>query len=223
MEILQQLFEKNIIQFNFEEYYTYSSGMRSPIYLDLRKAVSDPQIRSLLIDLFNQKFKKQLYNFPNRDYQNAPVIVGTPYAAISWGALIAHTNNLPFLYLRKEAKQYGKNQLIEGNLSLLSPGREIIIMEDVVTTGSSALDVITKIKNKISTPTVDQPSGYSQIKDSQFKILSLFNYNLKNNLPYDFDFLIGFNEIFNYVKNCSTMSQLNAQRLKEWNHTNRIT
>lgn len=207
MNIIEELHSNNIIKFNFEEFYTFASGIRSPIYLDLRKACSYPHIRKYFIQEVSQKF----FNMKELNSNNPPTIVGTPYAAISWGAMVALTNYLPYLYLRKEAKKYGQKKLIEGEVSFLQESKEIIIFEDVVTTGKSSLETIAKIQGELN------------LQDKKFRIISLFNYQLNDKIPYQTDFLIGFEEIFQYIKNCSTMSQKYSQRLMEWNQTNKIT
>ncbi len=108
--------------------FTWTSGIRSPIYCDNRLTMSYPEIRELIADGFAQLIRDK--------YPDADVIAGTATAGIPHAAWVSQKLNLPMIYIRDKAKGHGKENLIEGSLR---PGQKVIVIEDLISTGGSSL------------------------------------------------------------------------------------
>ncbi|MFK5983272.1 MAG: orotate phosphoribosyltransferase [Flavobacteriaceae bacterium] len=124
-ELLLQI---NAIKLQPQNPFTWASGWKSPIYCDNRITLSFPMIRNYIREnLANQI--EELYGKPD-------VIVGVATGAIGIGALVADVLNLPFCYVRPEAKKHGRQNKIEGHIE---KGQTAIIVEDLISTGKSSL------------------------------------------------------------------------------------
>ena len=108
--------------------FKFSSGILSPIYCDNRLLLSKPNERKLLRDLYVKKIKKEAID--------VDVIAGIATASIPWAALVAEKLKKPMIYIRKEAKDHGRENLIEGGLE---PGQKVLVIEDLVSTGGTSL------------------------------------------------------------------------------------
>ena len=108
--------------------FTWSSGLRSPVYCDNRRTLAHPQVRRRIADGFAKVLKQQ---------REAPTLVaGTATAGIPHATLLATRLSLPMAYVRSEAKGHGTQRRIEG----ADPGgQRVVVIEDLVSTGQSAL------------------------------------------------------------------------------------
>jgi orotate phosphoribosyltransferase len=118
-------------------YFTWSSGWHSPIYCDNRKTLSYPEIRTYIKDQFVEIIKQQ---FPD-----AELIAGVATGGIAIGALIAEKLNLPYVYVRAEAKGHGLENLIEGEIN---NNKKVVVIEDLISTGKSSLKAVDALRNK---------------------------------------------------------------------------
>lgn len=115
--------------------FTWASGWNSPIYTDNRKTLSYPEIRSFIkIELA----RLIVENFGMPDY-----IAGVATGAIAQGALVADLLSVPYIYVRSTPKDHGLENLIEGNLI---PGKNVVIIEDLVSTGRSSLKAVDAVR-----------------------------------------------------------------------------
>lgn len=131
-ELLLQI---NAIKLQPQNPFTWASGWKSPIYCDNRITLSYPQIRNYLRENIANQIE-QLYGKPD-------VIAGVATGAIGIGILVADFLNLPFIYIRPEAKKHGRQNQIEGKLE---PGQSVVVVEDLISTGKSSLMAVDALK-----------------------------------------------------------------------------
>ncbi|MGO4497027.1 orotate phosphoribosyltransferase [Paenibacillus sp. 2RAB27] len=116
--------------------FTWTSGLKSPIYCDNRLTMSHPAIRDAIADGFVALIKEK---FPE-----AEVVAGTATAGIPHAAWVAQKLGLPMIYIRDKAKGHGKENLIEGTVK---PGQKVIVIEDLISTGGSSLKAAVAVKD----------------------------------------------------------------------------
>ncbi|MEZ7494044.1 orotate phosphoribosyltransferase [Leeuwenhoekiella aequorea] len=131
-ELLLQI---NAIKLQPQNPFTWASGWKSPIYCDNRITLSYPQIRNYLRENIAQQIE-HLYGKPD-------VIAGVATGAIGIGMLVADYLNVPFVYVRPEAKKHGRQNKIEGKLD---SGQSVVVVEDLISTGKSSLMAVDALK-----------------------------------------------------------------------------
>ena len=131
----EALLEINAIKLQPNSPFTWASGWKSPIYCDNRITLSFPHVRKYL--------KKQLAKQIIEAYGKPDVIAGVATGAIAIGALVAEELQVPFVYVRPEAKKHGRKNQIEG---YLETGKNIIVVEDLISTGGSSLKAVDALK-----------------------------------------------------------------------------
>ncbi len=129
-KIIIELFKKKCIQFGT---FTLKNGSKSNIYIDLKNIISYPFILNLILEELYLKIK--LLEFDK--------LLGIPYGGIILSSSMCSKYNLPMIMVRKETKKYGLKKSIEGNYNKMDT---CLIIEDTMTTGSSALHFINMIK-----------------------------------------------------------------------------
>ena len=129
--------EIGAVHFNTREPFTLASGLPSPTYVDCRKLISYPRIRSMLMDFLAITI---LRDGGFEAYDN---IAGGETAGIPFAALVAERLALPMTYVRKKPKGYGRNARIEGKMS---EGDRVLLVEDLTTDGGSKLSFVDAIR-----------------------------------------------------------------------------
>jgi orotate phosphoribosyltransferase len=133
----EKLLQIGAIQMNATQPYTWASGWKSPIYCDNRKVLSHPFIREYI--------KSELCNVVFEKFSDCELIAGVATAGIPWGAMIADQLKLPFIYVRPKPKEHGLGNQIEGEFTA---GQKLVVIEDLVSTGKSSLQVVDLLREK---------------------------------------------------------------------------
>lgn len=124
-ELLLQI---NAIKLQPQNPFIWASGWKSPIYCDNRITLSYPAIRNFIREHMAAQIE-EIYGKPD-------AIAGVATGAIGIGALVADYLNLPFCYIRPEAKKHGRQNKIEG---YIEPHQTVVVVEDLISTGKSSL------------------------------------------------------------------------------------
>jgi len=133
-ELLLQI---NAIKLNSKNPFTWASGWKSPIYCDNRIILSFPVIRNFIRDEFAKNIEEK--------FGKPDVIAGVATGAIGIGILVAEVMGLPFVYVRPEAKKHGRQNQVEG---FLEKGQNVVVVEDLISTGGSSLLAIEALRNE---------------------------------------------------------------------------
>jgi orotate phosphoribosyltransferase len=133
----RMLLEIRAVHFNAAEPFTLASGLPSPTYIDCRKLISYPRIRSTLMDFMAVTVMREA------GFEAFDSIAGGETAGIPFAAMVAERLALPMSYVRKKAKGYGRNARIEG---VITEGSRVLLVEDLATDGGSKLSFIDAIR-----------------------------------------------------------------------------
>jgi orotate phosphoribosyltransferase len=131
----EKLLQADAVRLSPEKPFTWASGWKSPIYCDNRKVLSHPFIRDYI--------KSELCNVAFEKFGSADLVAGVATAGIAWGAMVADQLKLPFIYVRPKPKEHGLGNQIEG---AFQQGQKAVIIEDLVSTGKSSLQVVDVLK-----------------------------------------------------------------------------
>ncbi|MEX1063576.1 MAG: orotate phosphoribosyltransferase [Balneolaceae bacterium] len=134
-ELALNLLEINAVMLRPEKPFTWASGWNSPIYCDNRLTLRFPEIR--------KKVSKAFVHIIESEFPDVEVITGTATAGIPHAAWVAGNLDKPLAYVRSKAKAYGLGNQIEGGVD---KGQKTVVIEDLVSTGGSAMSVIEALK-----------------------------------------------------------------------------
>ncbi len=140
MEKLEKLFADKLLKIKAIKLqpanpFTWASGWKSPFYCDNRKTLSYPSLRNFV--------KIETTRLILENFAQVDAIAGVATGAIPQGALVADMLNLPFVYVRSTPKDHGLENLIEGELR---PGMNVVVVEDLISTGGSSLKAVEAIR-----------------------------------------------------------------------------
>lgn len=133
----RMLLEIKAVHLDAHNPFTLASGLPSPTYIDCRKLISYPRIRSTCMDFLSVTIMR------NAGYEAFDNIAGGETAGIPFAALVAERMGLPMSYVRKQAKGHGRNARIEGNMGA---GDRVLLVEDLTTDGGSKLSFVEAIR-----------------------------------------------------------------------------
>ncbi len=186
----------NAIKLNTKNPFTWTSGIKSPIYCDNRLILSFPNVRSFVAD--------EMANIVKKKYGENISIAGVATGAIAIGAMIAERLSLPYAYVRPEPKEHGLKNQVEGNIE---EGSNVVVIEDLISTGKSSLNAINALKS----------DGYNVMG-----MLSIFSYNFQfANKKFE-DENISINSLANYntlveiIESNGELENEEISRLKKW-------
>ena len=195
-QTVNYLTQINAIKLNTKKPFTWTSGIKSPIYCDNRLILSFPDVRKFVAD--------KMTDIVENKYGKDISIAGVATGAIAIGAMIAERLNLPYAYVRPEPKEHGLKNQIEGNIK---NGSNVVVIEDLISTGKSSLNAINALKSE----------GYNVMG-----MLSIFSYNFQfANKKFEdenisINSLSDYNSLVNLIQSKGTLDSNEVRRLKKW-------
>lgn len=172
-KIAEQLLEIKAVALNPSQPFTWTSGLKSPIYCDNRLTMSYPKVRKEIANGLAQIIKE--------NYPDVEVIAGTATAGIPHAAWVAEVLDLPMVYIRGKAKDHGKKNQIEG---CISPNQKMVVIEDLISTGGSVLEACVAAEQEgadvlgvAAIFTYGLSKGIENFEKAQVPFITLTNYN----------------------------------------------
>jgi len=132
------LIQTESVLFSPDEPFTFTSGRKSPVYVDCRRLISFPNERGILMGMMADQIKETV------DIKKVDSIAGGETAGIPFAAWIADRLGLPMIYIRKKPKGFGRNARIEG---IIKEGDTVLLIEDLATDGGSKMSFIDGIRD----------------------------------------------------------------------------
>lgn len=133
--IAKALLDIEAVSLSPNDLFTWSSGIKSPIYCDNRITLGYPEVRNAIRDGLIQLIKEH--------FSNVEIISGTATAGIPHAAYISEKLELPMNYVRSKSKSHGKQNQIEG---ANSEGKKVVVVEDLISTGGSSINAVDALK-----------------------------------------------------------------------------
>lgn len=168
----EKLLQANAVRLSPQHPFTWASGWKSPIYCDNRVILAQPFIRDFI--------KSEMCHVVFELYKEAELIAGVATAGIPWGSMIADQLKLPFIYVRPKPKEHGMGNQIEG---LYEAGQKTMVIEDLISTGRSSLQVVDILRQKgleitglVSIFNYDFPVALNAFRNAGVRYHSLTNY-----------------------------------------------
>lgn len=150
--IAEFLLSIGAVRLSPDEPFTWTSGIKSPIYCDNRMIYSHPEARNFVVDALASRVRSL--------HVPVDVVAGTATAAIGWAALVADRLKLPFVYVRAKAKEHGAKKRIEGDLK---QGKHVVVVEDLLSTAGSSMSTVQALRDE----------GQCTVSD----VISIFTYD----------------------------------------------
>jgi orotate phosphoribosyltransferase len=181
IEVARQLLAINTIKIQPDSPFTWASGWKAPIYCDNRKILSYPKTRTYICEEFVHLVREK--------YPEAQAIAGVATGAIAHGVLVAEKLGLPFIYIRSAPKGHGLENLIEGDIP---QGTKTVIIEDLVSTGTSSLHAAEAVRNygaevlgMLAIFTYNFPHATHNFEAANIELTTLSNYNVLLKIAFD--------------------------------------
>ena len=195
--IAEKLIDIESVQFSFNEYFTLTSGLKSPVYVDCRKIISFVKEREFIMDAAVNYIEKNKLKFD--------LVAGGETAGIPYSAFISEKLKKPMIYIRKKPKGFGKNQQIEGSFK---ENQVSILIEDLATDGGSKV-IFVEAMRKAGLAVRDVfVIFYYDIFNFEESALSKLNINIHS--------LCTWRDIISVLEKRNTFSQNDIENLKEF-------
>ncbi|WP_017753664.1 orotate phosphoribosyltransferase [Calidifontibacillus oryziterrae] len=195
-QIASHLLEIGAVHLKPSDPFTWSSGLKSPIYCDNRLTLSYPLLR--------REIAKGLENIIVKEFMQCEMIAGTATAGIPHAAWVSDRLNLPMCYVRSKPKGHGKGNQIEG---AVKPGQKVVVVEDLISTGGSVITAVEALREAgcevlgaVAIFTYELERGFKQLEEASIKAFALSDYSTLIEVALE--------------KNLVTASEL--EKLKQW-------
>ena len=172
--IARDLLKIQAVFFRPDEPFTWASGIKSPVYCDNRLTLTAPAVRT--------DVETGLAELVKEYYPEVEVLMGTSTAGIAHAAIVGHLLGLPMGYVRSGAKDHGRKNQIEGRLL---PGQKVVVVEDLISTGGSVLEVVTVLREAgaevlgiVSIFTYGMRKGLERLAEAQVENHSLCSFDV---------------------------------------------
>ena len=165
--IAEDLLSIRAVFFRPDEPFTWASGIKSPVYCDNRLILTAPDVRTEVETALMQTIR--------REYPDAEVLMGTSTAGIAHAAITAQMMGLPMGYVRSSSKDHGRQNQIEGRLE---KGQKVVVVEDLISTGGSVLEVGAEVLGIVSIFTYGMKKGLERLAAAKVKNVSLTNFDV---------------------------------------------
>jgi len=171
-KISEILLDVNAVMLRTKPPFRWASGILSPIYTDNRILMGYPKEREFIVNSFIKLIKKNKIKVDG--------FAGTATAGIPWAAWLSQKMKKPMAYVRRETKDHGKENLVEGKIL---EGESYIVVEDLVSTGSSSINTINAVRAKngiveycIAIFTYDLEKAKNNFESVNVKLFTLTNF-----------------------------------------------
>ena len=172
-QIARDLLSIKAVFFRPDEPFTWASGIKSPVYTDNRLTLTAPEVRTHV--------ENGLAQLVRENYPDVEVLMGTSTAGIAHAAIVGHLMGLPMGYVRSSSKDHGRQNRIEGKLL---PGQKVVVVEDLISTGGSVLDVVEALREAqaevlgvVPIFTDGMKRGLERLAEAGVKNVSLTNFD----------------------------------------------
>lgn len=195
-QLIQDLLKIEAVKIEVDDMFTWTSGLRSPIYCDNRMTMSYPEIRRRVADGFVELIKELELD--------VDVIAGCATAGIPHAAWVAERLDLPMVYVRSSPKKHGKENQIEGHIE---KGQRAVVIEDLISTGKSSIESAQALR-----------MAGVEVE----KVLSIFTYNLERaneaflESELSYQSLASFDQLLLQLIQQGQLKEKEVQLLNEW-------
>lgn len=195
-QIAQSLLDIGAVALSPNDLFTWSSGIKSPIYCDNRVTLGYPEVRNAIRD--------GLIELIQTHFKDAEIVSGTATAGIPHAAFISEKLDMPMSYVRSKSKSHGKQNQIEG---APSKGKKIVVVEDLISTGGSSLvaaealrEAGAEVLGVVAIFTYGLAKADQMFKDADIPFYTLSDYN----------------ELIDVAKEQGKISESDIHSLVEW-------
>jgi orotate phosphoribosyltransferase len=169
----RSLLQIKAVKLSPQDPFTWTSGIKSPIYCDNRVTLSFHAIRTYI--------RQQFVQIIREEFGVVEYIAGVATGGIAQGALVAQEFGIPMVYVRSEKKSHGLENKIEGRVEA---GKSIVVIEDLVSTGSSSLAAVHAlteagfiVKGMVAIFSYNLDSAKKNFADAKCRLITLSDYN----------------------------------------------
>lgn len=184
-KIAEHLLQIKAVKLSPNQPFTWTSGIKSPIYCDNRVTLSYPTLRTYIRQAFVSLIQEH--------FGQVDLIAGVATGGIAQGALVAQDLGLPMVYVRTSQKQHGLENLIEG---VVKEGQSVVVIEDLVSTGKSSLVVVEAlreagcvVKGMVAIFTYGLKIAETKFQEAKCSLVTLTDYDVLIREALDSDYI----------------------------------